>query len=61
MLHSFGYLYSGITLGCALGALLGPKNTPFRGIFFKFVKKLDMYVYLVVFYGAELKFICFKT
>ena len=29
MLHNFVYLYSGITLACALGGSFRAKNTPF--------------------------------
>ena len=47
MLHNFVHLYSGITLGCALGALLG-LNPPFWG-FFMFVQNVIMYVVIVVF------------
>ena len=54
MLHNFVYLYCGITLGCALGALLGLK-TPLLGPFS--VQNTIMYVILVGFYGAEFKFI----
>ena len=35
---------------------LGLKNTPFGA-----VKKVNMYVFLVVFHSAELKFKCFNT
>ena len=56
MLHNFVYLYSGKTLGCALGALLALKNTPFWGFFLMFVQNVIMYVVIVVFYGAEFKF-----
>ena len=48
MLHNFVYLHSGITLGCALGALLGLK-TPFWGFFLMFVQNTIMYVVIVVF------------
>ena len=55
MLHNFVYLYSGITLGCALGALLGLK-TPLLELFLMFVQNTIMYVVIVVFYVAEFKF-----
>ena len=49
MLHNFVYLYSGITLGCALGgALLGP----FWGYFLMFVQ--NRYVVIVVFIHVTL-------
>ena len=60
MLHNFVYLYSGITLGCALGALLGLK-TPLLGLFLMFVQNAIMYVVIVFFYGAEFKFTGLNT
>ena len=49
MLHNFVYLYSGITLGCALGALLGLK-TPLWGLFPMFVQNTIVYVVIVGFF-----------
>ena len=61
MLYNFAYLYSGITLGCSPGALLGLKNTLFWGLFLLFVQNAIMYVFLVVTYGAEFKFTCLNA
>ena len=55
MLHNFVYLYSGITLWCVLGALLGLK-TPLLGLFLMFVQNTIMYAVIVFFYGCEFKF-----
>ena len=62
MLHNFVYLYSGITLWCALGALLGLK-TPLLGLFLMFLQNAIaiMYVVIVVGYGAEFKFTGLNT
>ena len=60
MLHNLDYLYSGITLSCALGALLGLK-TPLFGLFLMFLQNAIMYVVTVVFYGTEFKFTGLNT
>ena len=60
MLHNFVYLFSGIILWCALGALLGLK-TPFWGLFLMFVQNAIMYVVIVVSYGVEFKFTGLNT
>ena len=36
-------------------------KTPLFGVFFQNYKKVNMYVLLVVFHSAELKFKCFNT
>ena len=61
MLHNFVYLYSVITLGCALGGALRAKKHPFWGFFLMFVQNAIMYVVIVVFYGAEFKFLGLNT
>ena len=55
MLHNFIYLYSGITLGCALEALLGLK-TPLLGLFSDVCPKCHYVCCCSGFYGAEFKF-----
>ena len=50
----------GKTLVLVPRGLLGVK-TPLLGLFLQIYRITDMYVYLVVFHGAELKNECFNT
>ena len=60
MLHNIVHLYSGISLGCALGALLGLK-TPLYGLFADVCPKSHYVCCYSVFYGAEFKFTGLNT
>ena len=67
-MYNFGYLYFGITLQYAPGALLGLK-TPLLGLvsestplgYFLICWNVIMYVSVIVIDDAEFKFACFNT